>query len=454
MPFPTSSVVQARRFTDIRPIGQGACGLVYAAKDNLGRAVAVKEALPSQEEFHAQRAKFHNEARIQAQLQHPNVIAVHQLEEDPPTQELYLICEYANGGSLADHLHSIGTIAEAQAIRIVLDICAALEGTWSQQIVHRDIKPSNILLVKNSQGEIASAKLGDFGIAQDQKRRRTTMLPGTSHPGTPLYMPPEQTQIANLLDVRADLYALGITLWEMLTGSDYKLLLTLGAPLDLAAYSPHTSPGVAMVVQRAVQEDRAQRYQSPQELARELAEVRDGTWVPVRSTIVLRQPAPGARGVAFAEPQGQPREALAADEVALARPQHKDLARGDSPAPSPPTTRADRAGQRAAILGAIVSSFVVLASTGLWVTIEPAEGRVLSLSLALMAAAVLMIVARWRRVSTSARWWQLVGGGFSGVLGISRALTPGFALWQVFGVLVAFVGVIAIRLALAKDGKP
>src|SRR5215208_943422 len=278
MPFPTSSSVQAGRFTDVRPIGQGACGLVYSAKDNLGRAVAVKEALPAEQEFHTQRAKFHNEARIQAQLQHPNVIAVYQLEEDSQTQELYLICEYANGGSLADHLLACGTIAEEQAIRVTLDICAALEATWSQQIVHRDIKPSNILLVKNGQGQITSAKLGDFGIAQDQKRRRTTLLPGAGHPGTPLYMPPEQTQIASLLDVRADLYALGVTLWEMLTGRDYKLLLTSGAPLDLAGYSQHSGPGVDAIIQRAVQEDRAQRYRSPQDLARELAEVRDGTW--------------------------------------------------------------------------------------------------------------------------------------------------------------------------------
>ncbi|MFL5807574.1 MAG: serine/threonine-protein kinase [Roseiflexaceae bacterium] len=453
MPFPTSSFVQAGRFTDVRPIGQGACGLVYAAKDNLGRAVAVKEALPSQEEFHTQRAKFHNEARIQAQLQHPNVIAVYQLEEDSQTQELYLICEYANGGSLADHLHACGTAAEAQAIMVALDICAALEATWSQQIVHRDIKPSNILLVKSGQGQITSAKLGDFGIAQDQKRRRTTLLPGAGHPGTPLYMPPEQTQIASLLDVRADLYALGVTLWEMLTGHDYKLLLTSGAPLDLASYSQPSSPGVAAVIQRAVQEDRAQRYTSPQDLARELAEVRDGTWVPVRSTIVLRQPAPNARGVALAEPQSQQREAFAAREEALARPQQKDRAHNAAPiTPAPP---ANRAGQRVATLGVIFSSFAVLVSSGLWVTLDGSgPPRPISLFFALAAAAMLMVVARWQRISTFACWWQLVGGGFAGVLGITRAFAPGLGLWQVFGLLVALAGLIAIRLALAKDAQP
>ncbi len=452
MPFPTSSVVQAGRFTDVQPIGQGACGLVYAAKDNLGRMVAVKEALPTQEEFHAQRAKFHNEARIQAQLQHPNVIAVYQLEEDAQTGELYLICEHASGGSLADQLHSFGTVAEAQAIQIALDICAALEATWAQQIVHRDIKPSNILLVKNGQGQIVSAKLGDFGIAQDQKRRRTTLLPGMAHPGTPLYMPPEQTQIVNLLDVRADLYALGITLWEMLTGQDYKLLLASGAPPNLASHSPQASPGVAAIIQRAVQEDRAQRYHSPQELARELAEVRDGTWVPIRSTIVLRQPAPGARGVAFAEPQGQPYEAFEAGERALAEPKQKNRRPAEAPLSPAPAVRQD---QRLAVLGIIFSTIAVVISAGLWVTIEDSgPPRHVSLAFALATVAVLMIVARWKRLSSFARWWQLVGGGFACVLGISRAFAGGFALWQVFGLLVALLGLILLRLAFTKDGQP
>ncbi len=93
-------------------------------------------------------------------------------------------------------------------------------------------------------------------------------------------------------------------------------------------------------------------------------------------------------------------------------------------------------------------------SAGLWVTIDDIEPRSISLALALFAVLVLMIVARWKRLSTFARWWQLVGGGFACVLGVSRAFAPGFALWQVFGLLVALAGLILLRLAFTKDGQP
>src|SRR5688500_15643055 len=191
MPFPSSNLAESGRFTDIRPIGRGACGQVYIARDNLGRLVAIKEALPSDQEFAWVRAKFQKEARLQAALQHPNIIAIYSLEEDAETRELYLVCEYANGGSLADYL-AAGCIPDRLAITMRRSICAALEATWRHLTVHRDIKPSNILMIKDAAHTIVSAKPVDFGIAHDQKQRCTTLLPGLGQPGTPLYMPPEQ----------------------------------------------------------------------------------------------------------------------------------------------------------------------------------------------------------------------------------------------------------------------
>ena len=266
MPFPSSSFAQSGRFTDIRPIGRGAFGQVYAARDNLGRAVAVKEARPSSQTFEVALDRFEREAQIQAALHDPHIISVYSLETDPQTQERYLVCEYAPGGSLADFLESHSVLSEQNAVRVALDICAALETTSSHQIVHADIKPSNILLVTNAQGQITGAKLSDFGIAQDRTTRRATISLNTPAAGTPLYMAPEQSNPLNLLDVRTDMYALGVTLWEMLTKEDYKPLLARGVP-DLRRYNPAASPLIAEVIRKATQTQPADRYGTPGEMA-------------------------------------------------------------------------------------------------------------------------------------------------------------------------------------------
>src|SRR5215216_6243176 len=114
MPFIASVSVTNGKYTDVRIIGQGAYGQVYYARDSLGREVAVKEVLPTNAEFPHFRAKFQKEAQLQAAFHHPNIIQVYYIEEDPDTHELYLVCEYANGGSLGDHLEQHGPLSEAE----------------------------------------------------------------------------------------------------------------------------------------------------------------------------------------------------------------------------------------------------------------------------------------------------------------------------------------------------
>lgn len=276
MPFPNSEFVRNGRFTDAKEIGQGAYGKVYRARDNnLGRDVAVKEVLPSSEAVRESRARFEKEARIQAKLNHPNIISVYSLEKDDATGEWYLISEYANGGSLADYLEHHGKLPEEMAVHIALDIGKAIAEIWDKRIVHRDIKPSNILLVRNTDGHI-TAKLGDFGVAQDQQSARTTIAEGSSQPGTPAYMAPEQSSSANILDARADIYALGITLWEMLTAKDYKPLLGQASQPNLHKYNTDVSGRLAKVIRASIQTDRLDRYQSPADLIEDLKLVQHG----------------------------------------------------------------------------------------------------------------------------------------------------------------------------------
>lgn len=278
MALPDPSIARAGTY---RLIGQGACGKVSYTLDNLGREVAVKEAFPGHPEC---VERFAKEVRIHARLSHPNIIKVYHLETDPQTQTQSLICEYANGGSLADHLRDHGPMPEPQAVRVALDLCAALEEVWRQRIVHRDLKPANILLCTDGQGQI-TAKLTDFGVARDLARQPTTQR-GGAHPGTPEYMAPEQADITRPVDVRTDLYALGICLWEMLTTTSYKLVTASGPP-DLRTHNPQASPGIAEVIAHAVQPAPADRYQTPQELAAALRDVLHGRPLSAPPTIHL-----------------------------------------------------------------------------------------------------------------------------------------------------------------------
>ena len=298
MSFLNSSFALAGKYTQIQLLGQGSGGNVYRAIDNLGRVVAVKEALPSQAGFIDTQERFEKEARVHATLKHPKIIQVYHLEEDPQTHALYLICEYANGGSLADYLKAHGPLPEQQVICIALDICAALEEVSKKRFVHRDIKPSNILLFLDDQGQISEAKLADFGVAKDLDKQRAgqpSTQRGGSHPGTPEYMAPEQADITKPVDVRTDLFAFGISLWEMMTGTDYKLAPASAGPPALHTHNPQASLGIAEVIQRAVRDDPADRYQTPRAMCADLQAVLDGRSLAAPPTIQLPPAKPPRR---------------------------------------------------------------------------------------------------------------------------------------------------------------
>jgi eukaryotic-like serine/threonine-protein kinase len=171
-------------------------------------------------------------------------------------------------------------------IKITIDICSAIDAAWREQIVHRDIKPGNILLRLDRDGSIASAKLGDFGISQDQQESSSTSRQGLGHPGTRLYMAPEQSNSANFLDVRADIYALGVTLWLMLTSVEYKPLLNQTNNPFLQQYNKDASPDIADIIRVAVANDPSHRYPTPERMANDLKEVLAGGH-PIPPTLLV-----------------------------------------------------------------------------------------------------------------------------------------------------------------------
>ena len=203
------------------------------------------------EPFHSLEDRFAREAEAGARMGvHPNIVAVHDLVIDPGSVQ-YLILEYVDGGTVADRI-ARGPVPLGDALSIIADAAAGLQAAHERGIVHRDVKPSNLFLTEDGQ-----AKLGDFGVAQiDDLSRRTQAT--TSHPGTPLYMSPEQAHATGYVRPSSDQYSLGLVLFEMLTGKAFKRQKKPEANALLAA-----QPGpVRALVARLLAEDPAARYSS------------------------------------------------------------------------------------------------------------------------------------------------------------------------------------------------
>jgi serine/threonine protein kinase len=198
-------------------IGRGGMGAVYEARQlDLDRKVAIK-LLPmetSLDEGFVQR--FQREARAMARLQHPGIVAVYQFGTARDGR-LYFVMEFVDGMTLFDLIHS-GHLTVAQALEIVKQVSEALAYAHEEGVVHRDIKPSNILVDKKGR-----VKVADFGLAKMARTAKSEaaslMHTQTGHiMGTPDYAAPEQQDSTVATDHRADIYSLGVVLYEMLTG--------------------------------------------------------------------------------------------------------------------------------------------------------------------------------------------------------------------------------------------
>ncbi len=261
--------VLADKYEIVDEIGEGGFGQTYLGYDaGMDRHVAVKELLQTTaesdpEEYEVYKRRFRKEAQIVSKFAHPNVVTAYSLETDAKGN-LYLILEYVDGGSLKETL-SQGPLEPERAIAIASELCEAIDEIWKWDIVHRDIKPSNILLTKEGQ-----AKLTDFGVAQMGHETRRTQE-ARAHPGTPAYKSPEQASATGYLDQRSDLYALGLVLYEMLTGKLY--LRNRVPPHRLSRKVPRA---LSAAVMKALQENPIDRYQSAEEMRTALQEAIKG----------------------------------------------------------------------------------------------------------------------------------------------------------------------------------
>lgn len=268
-------------------LGQGAMGVVYKATDpNIGRQVALKTLRLDVHGIDADemRRRFQNEARAAGVLNHPNIITIYDAGED---QNLfYIAMEFIPGQTLAEILKVRRVLPVEHVIGITRGVCTGLDFAHSKGIVHRDIKPANIMIAPDG-----TAKIMDFGIAKAAGNLTSTgqVL------GTPNYMSPEQVR-GKPLDGRTDLFSLGVVLYEMLTGKKpfagenvttiiYKIVNESPAPPH--ELDPSIHPGLSALVMRALSKDTNDRYQSGEDLARDVANYRSylvGANAPVTGT--------------------------------------------------------------------------------------------------------------------------------------------------------------------------
>jgi eukaryotic-like serine/threonine-protein kinase len=244
---------------------------LYRATDlNSGRQVAIKVPLPEMEAAPVLLERFKREQEIGQELDHPGVVKTFNGEE---RSRLYMVIEWVDGRLLRTVLNDEKQLPADRAVKIAVGICDALDYMHKRGIIHRDLKPENVMV-----GDDDQVKLIDFGIAMKEDARRLTFVNVSSMLGTPDYISPEQVKGARG-DQRSDIYAVGIMLYEMLTGRvpfvgpnplavmNERLLNDVKPPREL---NPEISPELEEILYRALDREPRHRYATASEMVWDL----------------------------------------------------------------------------------------------------------------------------------------------------------------------------------------
>lgn len=263
-------------------LGAGSAGLVFKARQLvLDRVVALKVLRQRQRRSARTEARFLREAATISKLEHPNIVRI--FDASPFPKGYFIVMEYFQATDLQTLLERRGPPSVAVALSVGLQVCRALEYAAREGIVHRDVKPANVLY----RAEDGIAKLSDFGLA-----KQIGVSAGTRDGegiGTPCYMPPEQVNNAKGVDVRADLYSLGATLYHLLSGrypivannlQEFVTNILERDPPPIEQLNPRVPTELCEVVRKAMRKKPAQRYQSAPQLYEALDRVRRALGIP------------------------------------------------------------------------------------------------------------------------------------------------------------------------------
>lgn len=248
-------------------IGRGGMGAVYRCRQkSLDRDVAIKVLPADANRFDADFAvRFKREGKAMARLTHPGIIAIHDAGETADGL-LYFVMEFVEGASVAKLLAAEGHLPARRAVEIALRVCDALAYAHGCGIVHRDIKPSNLML-----DETGAVKIADFGLVKFTSTAGDDLTETNMAVGTPDFAAPETLRHTTPIDGRADLYSLGATLYQMLTG-----MVPRGRFEPASGTIPQVDPRLDAIVDRAMQADREKRFANAEEMRRALEQVVSG----------------------------------------------------------------------------------------------------------------------------------------------------------------------------------
>jgi hypothetical protein len=296
-------------------LGRGGMGVTYkATHTNLHSPVALKIIGPQCFGGEHSRRRFIREARLAAQIRHPNVAAIYHL--DTEGAEVFYSMEFVDGVTAHAWVTKNGAMSVELALDVVMQVARALTAADRLHVVHRDIKPGNIMLLLDPADPArVIAKVIDFGLAQSLAAEAAPTLTAGGFSGTPQFSSPEQMEDLEL-DIRADIYSLGCTLWFLLAGeapfvgSAARVIaqhLTSEPPWERLRSFPEP---VVSLVRHMIAKDPAERPQSPLELYQEICACRDNAkraqpqvaaiplWPRISATLALKRP--GRRTVATA----------------------------------------------------------------------------------------------------------------------------------------------------------
>lgn len=264
-------------------IGQGGMGAVYRGQQmNLGRAVAIKILHRFHGADYAYAERFRREAQALAQMNHPNIVSVYDF--GVIGDYLYYVMEYIEGTDLYQSM-SLGLMTQERVFEILPEVCDALSYAHSKGIVHRDIKPANILIANDRR-----VKVADFGLAKRFDQQGTMLTQSNMAMGTPDYAAPEQYDSKAVVDHRADIYALGVVLYQMLTGSVPR------GSWQAPSVVVNCDPRLDAVIVRALKPDRFQRFPSAADFKQALLAANTAP-LPVTPAVPVPVPAPSSKPI-------------------------------------------------------------------------------------------------------------------------------------------------------------